>query len=55
MYSKWTLHAKGIIRELNRGDGRKMVWSGAPKRVLNNALEFEAYVRSNTSLVSLQG
>ena len=49
-YSQWQLQAEGTIRELKKGAGRNMVRSGAPKRIWDNALEFEAYVRSNTAL-----
>ena len=37
------------IRELNRVDGRKMVREGEPKTIWDDALEFEANVRSNTA------
>ena len=35
---------------MNNGDIVKMVQVGATKRIWDNALEFEAYVRSNTAL-----
>ena len=41
---------QGTIMDLKKGAGRKMVWDGAPKRIWDYALEFEAYVRLHTSL-----
>ena len=32
------------------GSGMKMVRAGAPKRIWENSLKFEAYDRSNTAL-----
>jgi hypothetical protein len=37
--------AEGSIRELKRGVGREMVRSGAPKRLWDDCLVREAYVR----------
>ena len=45
LYSLWQLQAGGIIRYMNKGSGRKMVLSAAPKRMWDDALEFEAYVK----------
>ena len=53
-YSPWQLKAEGTIRELKKAAGRKMVRAGAPKRVWDDALEFEAYVRSHTALDTFQ-
>jgi hypothetical protein len=49
--------AEGSIRELKRGVGRKMVRYGAPKRLWDDCLVREAYVRSPTVLdiFSLEG
>jgi hypothetical protein len=49
--------AEGSIRELKRGVGREMVRSGAPKRLWDDCLVREAYVRSSTALdiFSLEG
>jgi hypothetical protein len=41
---------EGSIRELKRGVGRKMVRYGAPKRLWDDCLVREAYVRSSTVL-----
>ena len=49
-YSSWKLQAEETIRELKRCAGRKMVRAGAPKQIWDGALEFEAYMRSNTAL-----
>ena len=35
--------------ELKKGSGRKLIMSGAPKRLWNDCLELESYVRSNTA------
>ena len=48
-YSPWQNAAEGAIRELKRGSGRKMVRAGAPKPFWADAIEFEAYVKSQTS------
>ena len=40
----------GTIREPKKGAGKKMVQAGAPKQIWDDALDFEAYVRSHTSL-----
>jgi hypothetical protein len=49
--------AEGSIRELKRGVGREMVRSGAPKRLWDDGLVGEYYVRSSTALdiFSLEG
>ena len=49
-YSPWKLRTEGSIRDLNKGDVRKMVQAGAPKQIWEDELEFEAFVRSNTAL-----
>ena len=56
-YSPWQQQAEGTIREVKKGAGRKMVRSGCPKRLWDDAIEFEAYVRSHTALdiYSLRG
>ena len=35
---------------MKKGDGRKMVQAGAPKKIWDGALDFEAYVRPHTAL-----
>jgi hypothetical protein len=42
--------AEGSIRELKRVVGREMVRSGATKRIWDDFLVREAYVRSSTAL-----
>jgi hypothetical protein len=42
--------AEGSIRELKRGVGREMVRSQAPKRLWDDCLVREDYVRSSTAL-----
>ena len=49
-HSPWSNVAKSAIRELKRGVGRKMVKSGAPRRLWDHCLELEALIRSNTAL-----
>jgi hypothetical protein len=41
---------EGGVRKLNRGVGRQMMPSGCPKRLWDDCLVREAYVRSNTAL-----
>jgi hypothetical protein len=44
----WSNAAESAIRGLKKGVGRQMVRSGAPKRLWDDCLEREAYVRSHT-------
>jgi hypothetical protein len=48
-HSPWSNAAEAAIRELKKGVGRQMVRSGAPKRLWDDCLEREAYVRSMTA------
>ena len=48
-YTPWSNAAEAAIRELKKGVGRQMVRSKAPKRLWDNCLEREAYVRSLTA------
>ena len=56
-YSPWQNAAESAIRELKKAAGRKMVRAGAPKPFWADAIELEAYVRSNTAhdIFILQG
>ena len=56
-YTPWLNAAKSAIRELKRGFGWQMVWSGAPKCLWDHCLECEAYIRSHTAhdICSLNG
>ena len=47
--SPWSNAAESAIRELKKGVGRQMVRSGAPKRLWDDCLGQEAYVRSHTA------
>ncbi|KAI2506945.1 hypothetical protein MHU86_7441 [Fragilaria crotonensis] len=48
-HTPWSNAAEAAIRELKKGVGRQMVRSGAPKRLWDDCLEREAYVRSLTA------
>jgi hypothetical protein len=49
-YTPWSNAAEAAIRELKKGVGRQMVRLKAPtKRLWDNCLEREAYVRSLTA------
>jgi Reverse transcriptase (RNA-dependent DNA polymerase) len=48
-HSPWSNAAEAAIRELKKGVGRQMVRSAAPKRLWDDCLEREAYVRSFTA------
>jgi hypothetical protein len=41
---------EGSVRELKKGVGRKMLRSGCPKRLWDDCIIREAYVRSHTYL-----
>ena len=49
-HSPWSNAAEAAIRELKRGVGRKMIKSGAPRRLWDHCLELEALIQSNTAL-----
>ncbi|KAI2502051.1 Reverse transcriptase (RNA-dependent DNA polymerase) [Fragilaria crotonensis] len=48
-HTPWSNAAEAAIRELKKGVGRQMVRSRAPKRLWDDCLEREAYVRSFTA------
>ncbi|KAI2504427.1 Reverse transcriptase (RNA-dependent DNA polymerase) [Fragilaria crotonensis] len=48
-HTPWSNAAEAAIRELKKGVGRQMVKSGAPKRLWDDCLEREAYIRSHTA------
>ncbi|KAI2500399.1 Reverse transcriptase (RNA-dependent DNA polymerase) [Fragilaria crotonensis] len=48
-HTPWSNAAEAAIRELKKGVGRQMVRSAAPKRLWDDCLEREAYVRSMTA------
>ncbi|KAI2495111.1 Reverse transcriptase (RNA-dependent DNA polymerase) [Fragilaria crotonensis] len=48
-HTPWSNAAEAAIRELKRGVGRQMVRSAAPRRLWDDCLEREAYVRSMTA------
>lgn len=48
-HTPWSNAAEGGIRELKKGTGREMVRSKCPKRLWDDCLEREAYIRSNTA------
>ena len=56
-HSPWQNAAEGGIRELKKASGRKMVRAGAPKPFWADAIEWEAYIQSNTAwdIYQLQG
>ena len=56
-YTPWSNAAESTIRELKKGLGREMVRSGAPKRLWDDCIEREAYIRSHTAhnIFSLKG
>ena len=48
-YTPWSNAAEGVIRELKKGVARKMIETKAPKRLWDDCLELEAYIRSHTA------
>ena len=40
--------AKREIKEVKKGSGRKLIKSGAQKRIWDDCLELESYIKSNT-------
>ena len=48
-YTPWSNAAEAAIRELKKGVGQQMVRSRAPKKLWDDCLEREAYVRSMTA------
>ena len=47
-YSPWLNAAEGGIKDLKRVAGRNMLKARSPKRLWNNCVEPESYVRSHT-------
>ena len=45
----WLNVAKRKIKELKKGSGTKLLKSGTPKRLWDDCLELESYIRSNTA------
>ena len=56
-HSPWQNAVEGGIRGLKKASGRKMVRAGAPKPFWAYAIEWEAYIQSNTAwdIYQLQG
>jgi hypothetical protein len=48
-YSPWQQAAEGCIRKLKRGVSRKMIKTGAPKRLWGHCIELEGLIRSHTA------
>ena len=48
-YSPWQNAAEGGIREVKKGAGRKMIKQRSPKKLWDDCLELEGYIRSNTA------
>jgi len=48
-YSPWQNAAEREIKELKKGAGRKMLQTKTPRRLWDDCLEYEAYVRSHTA------
>jgi hypothetical protein len=48
-HSPWQNAAEGGIRELKKTSGWKMVRAGAPKPFWADAIEWEAFIQSNTA------
>ena len=48
-FTPWSNAAKREIKNLKKGSGRKLVKSGAQKRLWNDCLELESYIKSNTA------
>ena len=50
-YTPWSNSAKSAIRELKKGSAQKMLKTHSPKRLWDNCIELEAYIRSHTANV----
>ena len=48
-FISWSNAAKQENQELKKGSGRKFIQSGTPKRLYDDCLDFESYIRSNTA------
>ena len=49
-HSPWQNVAELTIRELKKGEGRKAAKARSPKKLWDNALELESYIRFNTAI-----
>ena len=45
----WSKAAEREIKEMKQGSGRNMIKSRAPKRLWDDCLELESYIRLNTA------
>ena len=48
-FTPWSHAAKRELYKLKKGSGRKLIKSGAPKRLWDDDLELDSYIRSNTA------
>ena len=48
-FTPWSNEAKKEMKNLKKGSGRKLIKSGTPKRLWDDCLELDSYVRSNTA------
>ena len=48
-FTSWSKAAKREIKELKKGSGTKHIKSGTPKRLWDDCLELQSYIRSNTA------
>ena len=48
-FTPWWNETKREIKELKKSSSRKLIKSGIPKRLLDDCLELESYIRSNTA------
>ena len=49
-YSPWMNAAEGCVKHVKQGSSRKILLSGAPRRMWDHCGEYEALVRSHTAL-----
>ena len=45
----WSNYFEGAIRDLKKGTGLEMLWSGASKMIWDDCLKQEALIRSHTA------
>ena len=47
-HSQWSNATEGTVRELKRGSARAMLKTGSPKRLWDDCIELQAFIKSNT-------
>ena len=53
-YSPWQQASGGCIKKLKKSSSRKLISSGAPKKLLDHCIELIAFIRSHTAHIAYE-